>query len=554
MQTINITIRSRIAIADADAKLICNNEDYQVAFDFDEEWAAVDQKILRVRYSNTYQEVIFTGDSCIVPAPDNVEYAEIGVYGGGMATTAAYIPCDKSIICPNAQSKIPHTAYQQLLSYYEEIIERTKNVVESTDAANEAASAANAAKEATNSATARALEAAAKYEDAAPVIELAASGEVVAVHDSAERPIRGLTLYGKSTQDGTPTINAPVDIASVGDNGSVGIKVYGKNLCNLPDMAETEINGIKWSYKDGTVTAHGVTTAQSYVPPSTCTLDLAPGTYTVSGGKDNVLIIVTRKRGTESAWFTSRDGEAAVFDVLAGDVVYLYAQVSNGNSVSSVTVYPMVNVGEIPLAYEPYKEMQSMAIDTPNGLPGIPVSSGGNYTDADGQQWISDEVDLARGVYIKRLYDEVYDGSTDERWNKGSESYFHLIKESMSQKSKANGCALSTRFRFSSGSLGEAGLFKIGNAYGPMIRVADSVTDVDMLRTWLAANTVRILYELETPIETALSAEEIAAFLALNTKVPHTTVLNDAGAGMAVKYAADTKTYIDNKIMALLNT
>ena len=38
-----------------------------------------------------------------------------------------------------------------------------------------------------------------------------------------------------------------------------------------------------------------------------------------------------------------------------------------------------------------------------DGLRGIPVSSGGNYTDASGQQWICDEIDLARGVYIQRV-------------------------------------------------------------------------------------------------------------------------------------------------------
>lgn len=40
---------------------------------------------------------------------------------------------------------------------------------------------------------------------------------------------------------------------------------------------------------------------------------------------------------------------------------------------------------------------QTLTLQTPNALPGIPVSSGGNYTDENGQQWICDEVDLARG-------------------------------------------------------------------------------------------------------------------------------------------------------------
>ena len=46
--------------------------------------------------------------------------------------------------------------------------------------------------------------------------------------------------------------------------------------------------------------------------------------------------------------------------------------------------------------YSPYRE-QLLTLPTPNGLPGIPVTSGGNYTDPQGQQWICDEVDLERG-------------------------------------------------------------------------------------------------------------------------------------------------------------
>lgn len=48
-------------------------------------------------------------------------------------------------------------------------------------------------------------------------------------------------------------------------------------------------------------------------------------------------------------------------------------------------------------------ESQTLTLQTPNALPGIPVPSGGNYTDENGQQWVCDEVDLARGVYVQRV-------------------------------------------------------------------------------------------------------------------------------------------------------
>lgn len=48
-------------------------------------------------------------------------------------------------------------------------------------------------------------------------------------------------------------------------------------------------------------------------------------------------------------------------------------------------------------------QSQQLSISTPNGLPGIPVDSGGNFTDASGQQWVCDEVDFEKGVYRKTV-------------------------------------------------------------------------------------------------------------------------------------------------------
>jgi tetrahydromethanopterin S-methyltransferase subunit B len=66
-------------------------------------------------------------------------------------------------------------------------------------------------------------------EDVAPPIVETATGEAIAITDSANRRLRGLTLYGKSTQDGTPTPEAPVEIESVVEPT---VRVCGKNLWN----------------------------------------------------------------------------------------------------------------------------------------------------------------------------------------------------------------------------------------------------------------------------------------------------------------------------------
>ena len=62
----------------------------------------------------------------------------------------------------------------------------------------------------------------------------------------------------------------------------------------------------------------------------------------------------------------------------------------------------MLNVGSTALPFEPYTG-KTITISTPNGLPGIPVDSGGNYTDSTRQQWICDEIDVIAAEKIQRI-------------------------------------------------------------------------------------------------------------------------------------------------------
>lgn len=76
---------------------------------------------------------------------------------------------------------------------------------------------------------------------------------------------------------------------------------------------------------------------------------------------------------------------------------------------------PIVSVGEdgsVTLTISDTAEQkQIFPIPTPSGLPGIPVKSGGNYTDSKGQQWVCDEVDFARGKWVQRIQKFVFSES-----------------------------------------------------------------------------------------------------------------------------------------------
>lgn len=226
-----------------------------------------------------------------------------------------------------------------------------------------------------------------------------------------------------------------------------------------------------------------------------------------------------------------------------GEYIYLYFR----NMMAAVQKalnecdYIQIEVGDTATQYMPYKTPQTLTAQTPGGLPGIPVSSGGNYTDESGQQWICDEVDFSRGKYVKRVNMKTFDGSKDEFWSTyvtpGYEGFAINILDMLVTESGP----------------GLSNLFPIGGVAGqPRIRLGannnrmymnntnpDIATTVDEWLSWLSNNPLRVLYVLETPIETDLSDEEMAAYKALHTYSPATTVSNDAGAWMKVGYKAN---------------
>jgi hypothetical protein len=102
MKTIEILISNKIAIAPADALLVCGNSDYQINFTFDEEWAKYNKKTARFIFGNKYIDAEFEGNTCKGVVIANTREVYIGVYAdnGELATTtSARIECKKSVQC-----------------------------------------------------------------------------------------------------------------------------------------------------------------------------------------------------------------------------------------------------------------------------------------------------------------------------------------------------------------------------------------------------------------------------------------------------------------------
>lgn len=184
---------------------------------------------------------------------------------------------------------------------------------------------------------------------------------------------------------------------------------------------------------------------------------------------------------------------------------------------------------------------QTLTLQTPNALPGIPVASSGNYTDENGQQWVCDELDLARGVYVQRITKIKLTSSMN--WAKSGnkvDRYFATFNDTSATN------VLCTHFSTSVGSEVVGGAmtnlnYLIGFAYAEK-----DTTTVSDFKAFLDANEVYVLTSLATPVETALSAAEISAYKALTTYAPTTVISVADGAGAEMKYQRDVNIVIKN--------
>lgn len=238
------------------------------------------------------------------------------------------------------------------------------------------------------------------------------TGNPVAVDDAFAAPLCGMTVYGKSTQDGTPTPDAPVPIVSAGDGGSVAVTL-----------------------SDG----HGKT--------------------------------------------------------------------------------------------------QTLTLPTPNGLPGIPVTSGGNYTDPQGQQWVCDEIDLKKEVKVQRVGKgqvNTADGEVNEQYR------LALNNPGTAGKDGSFPCFLSITpyTSWTSCVSGKSIYLKYIEKFDGSFYTAEELKAL--------AIDVDFVYQLEIPIETPLTPDEIAAYKALTAYAPDTVVQASDGAGIKLDYQRDVNLVVKN--------
>lgn len=351
----------------------------------------------------------------------------------------------------------------------------------------------------------------------------------------------------------SPSMEYKQDPESSGDSGTIGIGVLRKNMCKVTSVVNASYDG-----NTGTLVNNAKNnTAKSYIKIQSYDRDrfLTQILVNNTGKTEKTFSVNGTFNIIRLAFFGDKTEGSIKIDVSYlnyGEYILSMDIEEIGTNKGRISKIMLLNKGLSDETFEPFQCRQA-SLSTPNGLPGIPVDSDGNYTDSNGQQWVCDEMDFKRGKYVQRIKKVVLDGSED--WNLESISQKGFANFYVRNLSgiRANSNVLSNQFRNQTTVISETTEEGIANLSTLYVRIDKTKADnANKFKEILKTNNLEICYQLATPIETDIPEETMTAYRKLCTNYPSTVVQNDSGAGMEVEYVADTKQFVLGQIKALV--
>ena len=319
----------------------------------------------------------------------------------------------------------------------------------------------------------------------------------------------------------SPSPDYPQQIVSAGNSGEVEVTIYGKNLFDgNTDISKTQYYKLPIQMKKGaklTMSFIGVGTgsgtAKAYCHDSEMNFCNTVFYFHVKSGVNKYSSTITCS-GREKNIFFYKTEFTKLFE----------------------KIYDIqIEINGIATDYKPYYTPQSLSISIPTGLPAIPVDSDGNYTDADGQQWIADYIDLKRGKYVQWVYEKEIGEANWGVYGRMNGFYLMALPTIATGKS-----GISNQFKILKILGNEAGLILgINNSYIYSIQnpYYDETIGDKGLSNWkahLTKHPLVVMTYLDEPIERDLTPEEIQAYKNLVTYAGTTIVENDAECYMEV--------------------
>ncbi|MFQ7132354.1 MAG: hypothetical protein ACLRQC_09285 [Dorea formicigenerans] len=373
----------------------------------------------------------------------------------------------------------------------------------------------------------------------------------------------------------SPSPDYPQQIVSAGSDGKIEVNVRGKNLV---DVYGYSANGIPSPKAERVLfNTYGTTLSTTEKTDKLIVhqeiIDGATANNYTSGyfciginrkleaGKDYIItfnINVIQNPFSVSTVFVLFNGIEANRAEVIGDKVTVktsckeyrerqYVEVRNCGMSLEISNFMITEKDENTI-YEPYYEPQTISINTPTGLPAIPVDTDGNYTDANGQQWIADYVDLKRGKYVQNICDlplkdinlKWYTWGVNANADNGTGFYVFTTEYARVGNTKV----LATICRYNIGAWGGCENGCSASADNSYITVSLHTSDLDdasdntkaiaSFKKIVKQTDAHVLYVRAEPIERDLTPEEIQAYKNLVTYAGTTIVENDAECYMEV--------------------
>ena len=414
----------------------------------------------------------------------------------------------------------------------------------SANAANESAKAAQTAQGSAENAAQTAANAAGVAGQAAGEAAQSANAAETAkqsAEDAAKKALEAKTGSENALQDADAAKDAASGYADAAAEKATAAAASAKNAAKSANSAADSAAAAKKSAEDADNTANSIKDSMTQISENKeAVSQLKEDTATLKK-RQNVLV------GSETGNPVScNDAYSAP---LCGLTVY--GKSTQDGTPTPDNPVPIVSVGDggtiLVTVGDGADGQQTITLQTPNGLRGIPVASGGNYTDKNGQRWICDEVDLERGIYIKRVAVTVLTVDRIQALSSNTNDYCIVIKPPIDYKYATNirTVLMSNRFRYEKQLKNKGVIF----GYGNQIRLyvdQNEIKTLDAAKEFIEKNQIEIMYEVNVHVETPLTPAEIAAYKALTAYGPDTVVQASDGAGIKLDYQRDVNLVVKN--------
>ena len=372
------------------------------------------------------------------------------------------------------------------------------------------------------------------------------SGEEIEITDSAEAPLMGLKLYATCAQ-----------------------KTYeGKNLFNKDTITqnkylkENDEGGVDLATLSGYWTTDFISVKANVAYKRSDTY--MNGNFYFDSGKNYIskdLDInenITPPKGAAYVRFSASPyADKDTFMVNEGSELLPYEPYTGGipspsgdypQEIQTISDF----VVEVKNSMGATATPQTLDITIPEqGFYGIPVSSGGNYTDTSGQQWICDEFDFTSKKFIKRIGKKIWDGGgwwLEER-NSGKIRFKILIDDA---KTDSSICICNRAIKAEVRSTWDNKEYEcsLSGAYFYVYKQFENTAE---LKEWMTTHPFEVLYPLETPVEYDLSDEEVQAYRSLQTYNDKTVITTNSNLPIWIKsnFILAIRPYVDNKFFEL---